>query len=42
MLSGEQATLLRPWTQNMRRLDRLVTALQETGLRAADAVRSAR
>ncbi len=42
MLSGEQATLLRPWTKNMRRLDRLVTALQETGLRAADAVRSAR
>ncbi|MEK9144789.1 MAG: DUF6788 family protein [Elusimicrobiota bacterium] len=40
MLSGEQATLLRPWTKNMRRLDRLVTALQETGLRAADAVRS--
>ena len=42
MLSGEQATLLRPWTKNMRRFDRLVTALQETGLRAADAVRSAR
>lgn len=42
MLSGEQAKLLRPWTKNMRRLDRLVTALQETGLRAADAVRSPR
>jgi len=42
MLSEEQAKLLRPWTQNMRRLDRLVTALQETGLRAADAVRSVR
>lgn len=42
MLSGEQAKLLRPWTKNMRRLDRLVTALQETGLRAADAVGSAR
>lgn len=41
-LSEEQAKLLRPWTKNMRRLDRLVTALQETGLRAADAVRSVR
>jgi hypothetical protein len=42
MLSEEHAKLLRPWTKNMRRLDRLVTALQETGLRAADAVRSVR
>jgi hypothetical protein len=42
MLSEEQCKLLRPWTKNMRRLDRLVTALQETGLRAADAVRSVR
>lgn len=41
-LSEEEAKLLRPWAENMRRLDRLVTALQETGLRAADAVRSAR
>ena len=42
MRSEEHGKLLRPWTKNMRRLDRLVTALQETGLRAADAVRSAR
>lgn len=39
-LSDEHAKLLRPWIKNMRRLDRLVTALQETGLRAAEAVRS--
>ena len=39
-LSAEQAEFLRPWTKNMRRLDRLVTALQETGIRAAEAVRS--
>ena len=38
MLSDEQAKRLRPWTQNMRRLDRLVTRLQEFGLRAAEAV----
>ena len=42
MLSQGQANLLRPWTENMRRLDRLVTALQNSGLRAADAVRSVR
>lgn len=41
-LSEEQGKLLQPWTKNMRRLDRLVTALQEIGLRAADAVRSVR
>ena len=40
MLSGEQAKLFRVWTKNMHRLDRLVSALQETGLRAAEAVRS--
>ena len=38
MLSDQQATRLRPWTQNMRRLDRLLTKLQELGLRAAKAV----
>lgn len=41
-LSEEQGKLLQPWTKNMRRLDRLLTALQEIGLRAADAVRSVR
>ena len=38
MLSDEQAKQMRPWTRNMRRLDRLVTRLQELGLRAAAAV----
>ena len=38
MLSDEQAKRLRPWTRNMRRLDRLVRKLQELGLRAAEAV----
>lgn len=42
MLSEEQAKISRSWTLNMRRLDRLVTALQKTALRAADAVRSDR
>ena len=42
MLSPEQANLLRPWTDNMRRLDRLVTALQNSGRRAAEALRSVR
>ena len=42
MLSEKEAKLMRPWTKNMRRLDRLVTALQETGLRAAEAVRTVR
>ena len=41
-LTKEEAARLRLWTKNMRRLDRLVTALQKTGLRAADAVRSVR
>lgn len=41
-LSPEQVLLLQQWSENMRRLDRLVTALQELGLKAADAVRSAR
>lgn len=38
MLSEEQAKLMQPWTRNMRRLDRLVTRLQELALRAAQAV----
>lgn len=38
MLSAEQAARLRPWTQNMRQLDRLLKSLQELGLRAAQAV----
>lgn len=38
MLSDEQAKRMRPWTRNMRRLDRLVRKLQELGLRAAQAV----
>lgn len=38
MLSDHQAARLRPWTQNMRRLDRLLKKLQELGLRAAQAV----
>jgi hypothetical protein len=39
MLSNDQARRLRPWIQNMRRLDRLLKQLQELGLRAAEAVR---
>jgi hypothetical protein len=39
-LSAEQAARLRPWTRNMRRLDRLVKALQKLGLDGAEAVRS--
>lgn len=39
-LEATQATRLQQWTKNMRRLDRLVKALQKLGLRAADAVRS--
>jgi hypothetical protein len=42
VLSPEQSALCQQWTQNMRRLDRTVRALQELGLRAADAVRSAK
>jgi hypothetical protein len=42
MLSEEHAKLFRAWTKNMQRLDQLVTALQEVGLRAAEAVKSAR
>jgi hypothetical protein len=38
MLSDEQARRLRPWIQNMRRLDRLLKKLQGLGLRAAEAV----
>lgn len=41
-LEATQATRLQQWTKNMRRLDRLVKALQKLGLRAADAVRSAK
>jgi len=41
VLSSEQAAVCRQWTQNMRRLDRLITALQNLGQRAAEAVRSA-
>jgi len=40
-LSTDQAARLQVWTRNMRRFDRLVKALQDVGLRAADAVRSA-
>ena len=40
-LSAEQAARCQQWTKNMRRLARLVKALQNVGLRAADAVRSA-
>ena len=39
-LEATQATRLQQWTKNMRRLDRLVKALQKLGLRAAEAVRS--
>lgn len=38
MLSAEQAARLRPWTRNMRRLDRLLKKLQELGLRASQAL----
>lgn len=41
VLSPEEAAVCQRWTQNMRRLDRLVTALQDLGQRAAEAVRSA-
>lgn len=41
-LSAEQAARCLPWTENMRRLDRLVSALQDVGLRAAQTVRSSR
>ena len=40
-LTAEQARRLQQWTRNSRRLDRLVKALQEVGLKAADAVRAA-
>ena len=42
VLSSEQAAVCQQWTQNMRRLDRLVSALQHLGQRAAEAVRSAK
>ena len=38
MLSDQQARRLRPWIQNMRRLDALLKKLQELGVRAAQAV----
>lgn len=38
MLSDQQAARLRPWIQNMRRLDTLLKKLQQLGLRAAQAV----
>src|SRR4030042_1629458 len=38
MLSDQQARRLRPWIQNMRRLDALLKKLQELGLQAAQAV----
>jgi len=40
-LTDEQITQLRAWTTNMRRLDRIVQALQKIGLQAAEAVLSA-
>jgi len=40
-MSTDQAARLQVWTKNMRRLDQVVKALQDIGLRAADAVRSA-
>ena len=36
-LPAEQAAPCQPWIRNMRRLDRLVKALQDLGLRAARA-----
>jgi len=36
-LTAEQAARCQPWTRNMRKLDRLVRALQAVGLRAAAA-----
>ncbi len=38
MISAQQAARLRPWTQNMRRVDKLLKNLQELGLRAAQSV----
>ena len=38
MLSDQQASRLRPWIQNMRRLDALLKKLQKLGLQAAQAV----
>jgi hypothetical protein len=40
-LNAAQVGQLQAWTKNMRRLDRLVKALQDLGLQAAEAVRSA-
>ena len=37
-LTAEQVARCQPWTRNMRKLDRLVRALQAVGLRAAAAV----
>jgi len=37
-LTADQAARCQPWTRDMRRLDRLVKALQDLGLRAARAV----
>jgi hypothetical protein len=39
MLSPEQAALCQEWTQNMRKLDRIVREMQAVGLRAAALVR---
>lgn len=38
LLTAEQAGRCQPWTRNMRKLDRLLRALQAVGLRAAAAV----
>jgi hypothetical protein len=37
-LTAAQAARCQPWTRNMRKLDRLLRALQAVGLRAAAAV----
>ena len=38
-LTPEQAALFQDWSRNMRRLDRIVRALQAIGLKAAASVR---
>jgi len=42
MLPPEQAALCQAWNRNMRKLDRIVRALQALGLRAAARVRGRR
>jgi len=42
MLPPEQAALCQDWNRNMRKLDRIVRALQALGLRAAARVRGRR